>query len=111
MVLQRVADVVGPVADVVSGQVDEESAAAGDLGAACDVGEPAAPGRRRRPGGGGAAPAGLPEQPASFRHDGDRPPRAEDLDDLFRPGVLTIVRATLQPELARLRQTLGSLGG
>jgi DNA-binding PadR family transcriptional regulator len=49
------------------------------------------------------------EEPASFFYDGDRPLRAEELDDPFRRGILTIARATSQAELAWLRTTLGSL--
>lgn len=51
------------------------------------------------------------EEPASFFYDGERPLRAEELDDPFRRGVLTIARATSQAELAWLRATLTSLGG
>ncbi|MGQ4418897.1 PadR family transcriptional regulator [Streptomyces sp. SAS_269] len=50
------------------------------------------------------------EEPASFFYDGDRPLRAEELDDPFRRGVLTIARATSRAELAWLRDTLASLG-
>jgi DNA-binding PadR family transcriptional regulator len=49
------------------------------------------------------------EEPASFFYDGDRPLRAEELDDPFRRGVLTIARATSRAELAWLRDTLASL--
>lgn len=49
------------------------------------------------------------EEPASFFYDGDRPLRAEELDDPFRRGILTIARATSQAELAWLRITLDSL--
>ncbi|MET8581314.1 PadR family transcriptional regulator [Streptomyces collinus] len=49
------------------------------------------------------------QEPASFFYDGDRPLSAEDLDDPFRRGVLTIARATSQAELAWLRDTLASL--
>ena len=49
------------------------------------------------------------EEPASFFYDGDRPLRAEELDDPFRRGILTIARATSQAELAWLRTTLDSL--
>ncbi|MFK4067005.1 PadR family transcriptional regulator [Streptomyces sp. NPDC029674] len=51
------------------------------------------------------------EEPASFFYDGERPLRAEELDDPFRRGVLTIARATSQAELSWLRDTLTSLGG
>ncbi|OQD57518.1 PadR family transcriptional regulator [Streptomyces phaeoluteigriseus] len=51
------------------------------------------------------------EEPASFFYDGDRPLRAEELDDPFRRGVLTIARATSRAELTWLRDTLESLGG
>ncbi|MFJ3718680.1 PadR family transcriptional regulator [Streptomyces sp. NPDC090057] len=50
------------------------------------------------------------EEPASFFYDGDRPLSAEELDDPFRRGVLTIARATSRAELAWLRDTLNSLG-
>lgn len=46
--------------------------------------------------------------PSSF-YDGDRPLRAEELDDPFRRGILTIARATSQAEQAWLRRTLDSL--
>lgn len=49
------------------------------------------------------------EEPASFFYDGEHPLRAEDLDDPFRRGILTIARATSRAELAWLRKTLGSL--
>ncbi|MDX2852050.1 PadR family transcriptional regulator [Actinacidiphila glaucinigra] len=49
------------------------------------------------------------EQPTSFFHDGDRPLRAEELDDPFRRGVLTIARATTRAELGWLRTTLEAL--
>ncbi|MGW0995298.1 PadR family transcriptional regulator [Streptomyces sp. NPDC002523] len=49
------------------------------------------------------------EEPASFFYDGDRPLPAEELEDPFRRGVLTIARATSRAELAWLRDTLGSL--
>ena len=51
------------------------------------------------------------EEPASFFHDGDRPLRAEELDDPFRRGILTIARATTRAELTWLRTTLDSLDG
>lgn len=50
------------------------------------------------------------EEPASFFYDGDRPLAAEDLDDPFRQGILTIARATSRAELSWLRATLSSLG-
>jgi DNA-binding PadR family transcriptional regulator len=49
------------------------------------------------------------EEPASFFYDGDRPLPAEELDDPFRRGILTIARATSRAELSWLRETLGSL--
>lgn len=49
------------------------------------------------------------EEPASFFYDGERPLRAEDLDDPFRRGILTIARATSRAELTWLRTTLSSL--
>ncbi|GGR36803.1 PadR family transcriptional regulator [Streptomyces aurantiogriseus] len=51
------------------------------------------------------------EEPASFFYEGDRPVRAEELDDPFRRGVLTIARATSRAEVGWLRETLDSLGG
>jgi DNA-binding PadR family transcriptional regulator len=51
------------------------------------------------------------EEPASFFYEGDRPLRAEELDDPFRRGILTIARATSRAELTWLRDTLASLGG
>ncbi|MEU5892163.1 PadR family transcriptional regulator [Streptomyces sp. NPDC047461] len=51
------------------------------------------------------------EEPASFFYEGDRPLRAEELDDPFRRGILTIARATSQAELTWLRDTLTSLDG
>ncbi|MEV6181106.1 PadR family transcriptional regulator [Streptomyces sp. NPDC052015] len=51
------------------------------------------------------------EEPASFFYDGDRPLHAEEVDDPFRRGVLTIARATSRAELGWLRDTLDSLGG
>jgi DNA-binding PadR family transcriptional regulator len=50
------------------------------------------------------------EEPASFFYEGDRPLRAEELDDPFRRGILMIARATTRAELAWLRTTLDSLG-
>ncbi len=49
------------------------------------------------------------EEPASFFYDGDRPLHAEELDDPFRRGILTIARATTRAELTWLRATLDSL--
>jgi DNA-binding PadR family transcriptional regulator len=49
------------------------------------------------------------EEPASFFYEGDRPLRAEELDDPFRSGILTIARATSQAELTWLRDTIASL--
>ncbi|WP_369211653.1 PadR family transcriptional regulator [Streptomyces flavofungini] len=49
------------------------------------------------------------EEPASFFYEGERPLSAEELDDPFRRGVLTIARATSRAELAWLRTTLASL--
>lgn len=51
------------------------------------------------------------EEPASFFYDGDRPMRAEELEDPFRRGVLLIARATGEAELGWLRTTLESLAG
>ncbi|MEV7276492.1 PadR family transcriptional regulator [Streptomyces sp. NPDC093111] len=48
-------------------------------------------------------------EPASFFYDGDRPLRAEELDDPFRRGVLTVARATSQAELTWLTATLAEL--
>ncbi|MFJ8531785.1 PadR family transcriptional regulator [Streptomyces sp. NPDC093591] len=50
------------------------------------------------------------EEPASFFYDGDRPLPAEELDDPFRRGILTIARATSRAELSWLRETIASLG-
>ncbi|MFE3521213.1 PadR family transcriptional regulator [Streptomyces sp. NPDC059161] len=49
------------------------------------------------------------EEPASFFYDGERPVAAEELDDPFRRGILTIARATSAAELKWLRATLRSL--
>ena len=49
------------------------------------------------------------EQPSSFFYEGDRPLRAEELDDPFRQGMLTIARATSKAELGWLRETLAAL--
>lgn len=46
------------------------------------------------------------EQPASFFYEGDRPVRAEELDDPYRRGMLTIARATSEAELAWLHAML-----
>ncbi|WP_424890972.1 PadR family transcriptional regulator [Streptomyces sp. XH2] len=51
------------------------------------------------------------QQPASFFYAGDRPLRAEEIEDPFRRGVLTIARATSRAELTWLRETIGSLRG
>ncbi|MCX4879019.1 PadR family transcriptional regulator [Streptomyces sp. NBC_00847] len=51
------------------------------------------------------------EEPASFFYDGDRPLRAEELDDPFRRGLLTIARATSRAELTWLHDTIRSLDG
>ncbi|RCH70756.1 PadR family transcriptional regulator [Streptomyces sp. SDr-06] len=49
------------------------------------------------------------EEPASFFYEGERPVAAEELDDPFRRGILTIARATSAAELKWLRATLRSL--
>ncbi|MGV9456476.1 PadR family transcriptional regulator [Streptomyces sp. NPDC003635] len=49
------------------------------------------------------------EEPASFFYDGDRPLSAEEFDDPFRRGILTIARATSRTELRWLRETIASL--
>jgi DNA-binding PadR family transcriptional regulator len=49
------------------------------------------------------------QQPTSFFYEGDRPLCAEELDDPFRRGILTIARATSRAELTWLRTTLDSL--
>ncbi|MCS0634475.1 PadR family transcriptional regulator [Streptomyces sp. LP05-1] len=46
------------------------------------------------------------ERPASFFHDGDRPLRAEDVEDPYRRGMLTIARATSRAEQSWLRDML-----
>lgn len=51
------------------------------------------------------------EEPTSFFYDGDRPLGAEELDDPFRSGILTIARATSRAELSWLRDTIASLDG
>ncbi|MER7395374.1 PadR family transcriptional regulator [Streptomyces sp. NPDC000151] len=48
-------------------------------------------------------------EPSSYFYEGDRPLRAQDLDDPFRQGILTIARATSKAELSWLRQTLTEL--
>jgi len=48
-------------------------------------------------------------RPSSFFYEGDRPLRAEEVEDPFRRGALTIARATSQAELSWLRRTLDSL--
>ncbi len=50
------------------------------------------------------------QEPASFFYEGDRPLRAEEVEDPFRQGILTIARATSRAELTWLRKTLASLG-
>ncbi|MGW0557964.1 PadR family transcriptional regulator [Streptomyces sp. NPDC002926] len=49
------------------------------------------------------------EEPASFFYEDERPLRAEELDDPFRRGMLTIARATSEAELKWLRTTIRSL--
>ncbi|GAA1952850.1 PadR family transcriptional regulator [Catenulispora subtropica] len=49
------------------------------------------------------------ETPASFFYDGDKPLRAEDVDDPFRRGVLQVARATSRAELAWLKATIAEL--
>ncbi|MFE7512255.1 PadR family transcriptional regulator [Streptomyces sp. NPDC057540] len=49
------------------------------------------------------------QDPASFFYDGERPLRAEDLDDPFRHGILTVARATTRAELTWLHSTLADL--
>lgn len=46
------------------------------------------------------------EQPASFFYDGDRPQRAEDVNDPYRRGMLVIARATSHAERAWLHEIL-----
>lgn len=48
-------------------------------------------------------------QPTSFFYDSGRPLRAEEVEDPFRRGILTIARATSQAEQSWLRRTLESL--
>jgi DNA-binding PadR family transcriptional regulator len=49
------------------------------------------------------------EEPASFFYEGERPLRAEELDDPFRRGMLIVARATTTAELLWLRETVDSL--
>lgn len=49
------------------------------------------------------------ETPASFFYDGDKPLKAEDVDDPFRRGVLEIARVTSRTELEWLRKTIAQL--
>lgn len=49
------------------------------------------------------------EEPASLFYDGDRPLSAEEFDDPFRRGILTIARATSRAELGWLRETIAAL--
>ncbi len=49
------------------------------------------------------------EEPSSFFYADDRPVSAEEIDDPFRQGVLTIARATTRAELGWLRTTLAGL--
>lgn len=49
------------------------------------------------------------ETPSSFFYDGDRPMRAEELDDPFRRGILAVARATTGAELSWLRATIDAL--
>ena len=70
---------------------------------------------RHLPGAGAQAEVlrrrlGFLEEPASFFYEGDRPLRAEELDDPFRQGILTIARATSRAEITWLRATLRELG-
>ncbi|WP_248960370.1 PadR family transcriptional regulator [Sphaerisporangium perillae] len=51
------------------------------------------------------------EQPSSFFYEDGRPIRAEDVDDPFRQGLLTIARATSEAELHWLHATLTRLEG
>ncbi|MEY9872960.1 DNA-binding PadR family transcriptional regulator [Streptacidiphilus sp. MAP12-33] len=50
-------------------------------------------------------------EPSSFFYEGDRPLGAEELDDPFRQGLLTIARATSAAELGWLDATLARLRG
>lgn len=50
------------------------------------------------------------DQPSSFFYEEGRPLRAEEFDDPFRRGVLTIARATSEAELRWLDATLDELG-
>ncbi|MFD3453101.1 PadR family transcriptional regulator [Streptomyces sp. NPDC058691] len=49
------------------------------------------------------------EEPSGFFYEGERPLRAEEVQDPFRRGVLTIARATTKAELTWLRGTLAEL--
>ncbi|QLE74972.1 PadR family transcriptional regulator [Streptomyces rectiverticillatus] len=49
------------------------------------------------------------QKPTSFFYAGERPLHAEEIEDPFRRGVLTIARATSRAELTWLRETIGSL--
>lgn len=49
------------------------------------------------------------DRPSSFFYAGDRPLRAEEVDDPFRQGILTIARATTSAETAWLDATLARL--
>jgi DNA-binding PadR family transcriptional regulator len=49
------------------------------------------------------------QQPSSFFYDGERPLRAEEFEDPFRQGILTIARATSQTEMRWLNATLTAL--
>ncbi|GAA0680233.1 PadR family transcriptional regulator [Streptomyces malaysiensis subsp. malaysiensis] len=51
----------------------------------------------------------FPPQPSSFFSEGDRPLRAEEVEDPFRRGTLTIARATSQAELSWPRRTPDTL--
>nr|WP_308311541.1 hypothetical protein [Streptomyces sp. DR7-3] len=48
-------------------------------------------------------------QPSSFFSEGDRPLRAEEVEDPFRHGILTIARATSRTELPWPRRTPDTL--
>jgi DNA-binding PadR family transcriptional regulator len=49
------------------------------------------------------------ETPTSFFYDGDKPLKAEEVNDPFRRGVLEIARVTSRTELQWLRKTIGDL--
>ncbi|WP_222426649.1 hypothetical protein [Amycolatopsis rhizosphaerae] len=49
------------------------------------------------------------QEPTSFFYERGRPLSAEDFDDPYRQGMLTIAKATSQAELAWLRKTLRQL--